>query len=127
MAGDACMSTDDALITAKKFVRAAEAHDTAGIVRCTYSAALLDRGNISEVEYGGWLLDQVGSVRTDTNLKMGPDTVGFDFPHRLQQRSFIDANGQPMTVDLQSGIQIAVTKEPDGRWYVTDILGYVNG
>ncbi|MCU1396643.1 MAG: hypothetical protein JWM34_5071 [Ilumatobacteraceae bacterium] len=38
-------------------------------------------------------------------------------------------DGQPISLgpDLEGGMQIAVTKEPDGRWYVTDLLFYTSG
>ena len=126
----ACSTNNDSLTVAKMFVVAAESGDQATIARCTYPAARLASDLISIVASGGWLLDQVRRVPKNSSLRLGPGAVGFDFPAPPQSRgTYIDGQGQSVSLgpDYQSGVMIAVTLEPDGLRYVTDVLGYGSG
>lgn len=125
----ACSADNDPLTAAKTFVVAAETGDQATIARCTYPAARLSSDLIAVVASGGWTLDQVRPVQKDSTLKVGPNAVGFDFPQPPQSRGMvIDSDGQSHSLgpDHQSGLQIAVTLEPDGLRYVTDVLVYAS-
>jgi hypothetical protein len=126
----ACSPDNDPLSVAKTFILAAETSDQATIARCIYPAAGLGSDLIAIAASGGWMLDQVRPVQRNSKLKVGPDSVGFDFPAPPQSRgTFIDSAGQSQALgpDFQSGVQIAVTLEPNGLRYVTDILGYASG
>jgi hypothetical protein len=124
---EACSTDNDALAVAKTFIVAAESGDQTTIVRCTYSVSPLNPDLISIVASGGWLLDQVRPVPGNSSLRLGPGAVGFAFPNSPQSRgTYIDGQGQSVSFgpDYQSGVMIAVTLEPDGLRYVTDVLGY---
>lgn len=126
----ACAADNDPLTVAKTFVVAAEAGDQVTIARCTYPTAPLGADLVSIAASGGLLLDQVQPVRENSRLKVGPNTVGFEFSYPPQPRNtIIGPDGQPRSAgdDYQSGVAIAVTLEPDGRRYVTDILGFASG
>lgn len=126
----ACVLDNDPLNVAKTFILAAETSDQATIARCTYPAAGLSSDLVAIAASGGWMFDHVRPVQRTSKLKVGPDSVGFDFPAPPQSRgTFIDSAGQSQSLgaDFQSGVQIAVTLEPDGLRYVTDILGYASG
>ena len=115
---------------ARTFVVAAETGDQATIARCTYSEAPLRPELISIVASGGWLLDQSRPVRENSSLRLGPAAVGFDFPLPPQPRgTYIDGDGESVSLGapFQGGLMIAVTLEPDGLRYVTDVLGYGSG
>jgi hypothetical protein len=130
LATDACAADNDPLTVAKTFIVAAETGDEATIARCIYPTAPLSADLISIVASGGFLLDQVQPARPESLLKVGPSAVGFDFPLPPQPRgTILDADGQPRSAgdDYASGVLIAVTLEPNGLRYVTDILGYSSG
>jgi hypothetical protein len=125
----ACAADNDPLTVARSFVVAAEAGDQAAIERCMYPAEPLGSDLIAIVASGGWLLDQVRAVQKNSALKVGPNTVGFDFTQPPQPRgTVVDSDGQSHSLgpDHQSGLQIAVTLEPDGLRYVTDVLAYAS-
>jgi hypothetical protein len=127
---EACSADNDPLTVAKTFVVAAETGDEVTIARCTYPASPLSSDLIAIVASGGWLLDHAGPVQANSKLKVGPAGAGFDFPAPPQSRgTYIDGQGQSVSLgpDFASGVQIAVTLEPDGRRYVTDVLGYASG
>lgn len=127
---EACSANNDPLAIAKTFVVAAESGDQATIARCTYPAARLKPDLISIVAAGGWLLDQARPVPENSSLRLGPGAVGFAFPNPPQSRgTYIDGQGQSVSLgpDYQSGVMIAVTLEPDGLRYVTDVLAYGSG
>jgi len=126
---EACSADNDALAVAKTFIVAAESGDQATIARCTYPAARLSSDLIAIVASGGFMLDHVRAVQDTSALKVGPNGVGFDFPQPPQpQGTFVDSDGQshPLGPDHQSGVLIAVTLEPDGLRYVTDVLAYAS-
>lgn len=126
----ACSADNDPLAVAKTFIVAAESDDQATIARCTYPATRLSPDLISIVASGGWLLDQVRAVPENASLRLVPGAVGFDFPEPPQPRgTYIDGQGQSVSLgpDYQSGLLIAVTLEPDGLRYVTDLLAYGSG
>lgn len=126
----ACSADNDPLAVAKTFIVAAETNDQATITRCTYPAARLSSDLIEIVASGELILDQVRPIQENSLLKVGPDGVGFDFPAPPQSRgTFVGLDGQPQSAgpDHQGGVQIAVTLEPDGLRYVTDVLGYASG
>ena len=125
-----CAPTNDPLAVAKAFLVAAEAHDQTALSHCTSRRTPLSSSDISTASIGPWLLDRVQPLQQGVGLQLGPTAIGYNFPSPPFSRgTVVDSGGvsHPLGPDYQGGIFVAVTRESDGRYYVTAVLGYTSG
>ena len=90
----------------------------------------MSSSDISTAATGGWLLDQVLPLQKNAVLPLRPNSVGYNFPSPPASRgTVVDSSGASRSLgpDHQGGIDVAVTRESDGRYYVTALLSYSSG
>ena len=125
-----CAATNDPLAVARAFLVAAEEDDQEALSHCTSRRSPLTPSDVSIAAAGGWRIDEVQPIQENAVLPLGPTSIGYNFPSPPVSRgTFVDSGGvsRPNGPDYQGGIDVAVTREPDGLYYVTALLGYSSG
>lgn len=125
-----CDATNDPLAVAKAFLVAAEADDQQALAHCASRRTPLTPNDISVAASGGWLLDHERPIQENAVLPLGPTSIGYNFSSPPVPRgTYVDSGGVSRRIepDYQGGIDVAVTKESDGLYYVTAVLGYISG
>ena len=114
----ACGGINQSLEIAKTFVRLVEAGDVAGYRRCEYPGTLLIEDLLGDVPDGGWRHDAV-TVQTYYLPQPPSNAIVYRVPAPDSPNEF---GGRPH----QSGLNIMVSLQPDGLYYVTDLRLYAS-
>ena len=114
----ACGDVNQSIEIAKTFVRLVEAGDVAGYQSCEYPGTMLLEDLFRDVPEGGWRLDEV-TVQTYYLPPPPSNAVVYRVPAPDSPNDF---GGPPH----QSGLNITITLEPDGLYYVTDLRMYAS-
>ena len=113
----ACGDVNESIEVAKTFVRAVEADDVAAFRSCEYPGTVLREDLFRDSPFGGWRLDEV--TVQDYYLPPPPsNAVVYRVPAPDSPNEF----GPPH----QNGLNITISLEPDGLYYVTDLRLYTS-
>ena len=113
----ACGDVNESIEVAKTFVRAVEADDVAGFRGCEYPGTVLREDLFRDAPFGGWRLDEV-TIQTGYLPPPPSNAIVYRVPAPDSPNDF----GPPH----QSGLNIIVSLEPDGLYYVTDLRLYTS-